>query len=310
MGLRIVVIGQAAFGEQVLTGLLARGDEVVATYAPADTSARPDPLAAAARAAGVVCRQPSSYKTDAVHAEVVALAPDLLILAYVTQIVPLALAEVPRLGSICFHPSLLPRHRGGSAINWALIAGEDETGVSVFWVDAGIDTGPLLLQRAIPIDPNDSAASLYYGRIVPAGVALVLESVALIEAGRAPRVAQDERRATYEPLCRDAHARVDWSRSAATVHDLIRGCDPQPGAYTSAGTAQLRLYESRRVDAGDAAAVPGTVLTSDGSGVVVATGGGTVQFAKARVEGTREKKPASEALAALGLGIGDRLGSA
>jgi methionyl-tRNA formyltransferase len=310
MGLRIVVIGQAAFGEQVLTGLVARGDEVVAVYAPADTPARPDPLAAAARAAGVACRQPPSYKAATVHAEVTALAPDLMILAYVTQIVPLALAEVPRLGSICFHPSLLPRHRGGSAINWSLIAGEHETGVSVFWVDAGIDTGPLLLQRAVPIAANDSAASLYYGRIVPAGVALVLESVALIEAGRAPRIVQDESRATYEPLCRDAHARVDWSRPAGSVHDLIRGCDPQPGAYTSAGASQLRLYDSHGVESADATSPPGTILTSDSRGVVVAAGGSAVRFAKGSVEGSREKKPAFEALTALGVGIGDRLGSA
>ncbi len=310
MGLRIVLIGQAAFGEQVLTGLLARGDEIAAVYAPADTPARPDPLAAAARASGIVCRQPPSYKTTAVHAEVVALAPDLMILAYVTQIVPLGLAEVPRLGSVCFHPSLLPRHRGGSAINWALIAGEQETGVSVFWVDAGIDTGPLLLRRPVAIDANDSAGSLYYGRIVPAGVALVLESVALIDAGRAPREVQDETRATYEPLCRDAHARIDWSRPATTLHDLIRGCDPQPGAYTFVGTSRVRLYESRRVDGGAATSPPGTILAMETSGVLVATGGGVVRFAKARIDGTREKCSAREILTALGVGVGDRLTSA
>src|SRR6185369_9571444 len=295
MPLKLVVIGQAAFGEQVFSGLRARGHDVAAVYAPQDTAERPDPLAAAARAAGVSCRQPPSYKPDAVRDEVGALAPDLMILAYVTQIVPLALAEVPRLGSICFHPSLLPRYRGGSAINWALIAGERETGVSVFWVDAGIDTGPLLLQRPVPIDPDDSAGSLYYGKIVPAGVAVVLDSVASIDAGRAPRIVQDESRATYEPLCRDVHARVDWSRPASTVHDLVRGCDPQPGAFaTTAGGAQVRLYESRR--AGDttvADAPPGTVLAADGASTI-ATGDGAIRLGKARVEGTREKRPAAE----------------
>ncbi len=306
MPLKIIVVGQAAFGEKVLNGLVARGDEIVAVYAPPDTPARPDPLAAAARAAGISCRQPPSYKPDAVREEVAALGPDLMILAYVTQIVPLALAEVPRLGSICFHPSLLPRHRGGSAINWALIAGERETGVSVFWVDAGIDTGPLLLQRPVPIDPDDSAGSLYYGKIVPAGVAVVLDSVASIDAGRAPRIVQDESRATYEPLCRDVHARVDWSRPASTVHDLVRGCDPQPGAYTSAGDAQLRLYESRRTDVSSGGAAPGTLLGLDGAAIVVAAGDGAVRIGKLRVEGTREKLPAAEALAAVGMKTGNR----
>jgi methionyl-tRNA formyltransferase len=307
MGLRIVIIGQAAFGEQVLNGLLARGDEVVAVYVPPDSAARPDPLAAAARAAAISCRQPPSYKGDGVHAEVAALTPDLMILAYVTQIVPLALAELPRLGSICFHPSMLPRHRGGSAINWALIEGASETGVSVFWVDAGIDTGPLLLQRPVPIGPDDSAGSLYYGRVLPAGVTLVLDAVALIESGKAPRLVQDESLATYEPLCRDAHARIDWTKPAATTHDLVRGCDPQPGAYTVAGGSQIRVYESRRSD-GVGGPAAGTIVASDASGVVVAAGSGIVRFGKARVEGSREKKPAAEVLAGVGVAVGGRLG--
>jgi methionyl-tRNA formyltransferase len=305
MALRIVVIGQAAFGEQVFMGLRARGHDVVAVYAPPDTSQRPDALAAAARAAAVSCRQPASYKTDAVREEVAAVAPDLVILAYVTQIVPLALAEVPRLGSICFHPSLLPRHRGGSAINWAIIEGDRETGVSVFWVDAGIDTGPLLAQRPIPIGSDDTAGSLYYGRIVAAGVELVLDSVDSIAQGNAPRLVQDERLATYEPLCRDAHARIDWSRPAARVHDLVRGCDPQPGAYTVRGASQLRLYDSHRVDAA-AGAAAGTIVACDAAGLVVAAGDGAVCFGKARLEGTREKKSAAEVVAALGLLPGDR----
>src|SRR5207245_11260609 len=110
----------------------------------------------------------------------------------------------------------------------------------------------------------------------------------------------------YEPLCRDAHARVDWTKPAGTLHDLIRGCDPQPGAYTGADASQLRLYESRRVE-DDGVAAPGTIVASDVAGVVVAAGGGAVRFGKARVEGTREKKPAAEVLATLGIGVGARL---
>jgi methionyl-tRNA formyltransferase len=307
MALRIVLIGQAAFGEQVLDGLIARGDDVAAVYCPPDAGGRRDPLAERAAAVGVVCRQPPSYKPDEVRAEVAALASDLMILAYVTQIVPLALAEVPRLGSICFHPSLLPRRRGGSAINWALIEGDAETGVSVFWVDAGIDTGPILLQRRVAIEPNDSAGSLYYGRILPAGVAVMLDSVALIEAGNAPRITQDEREATYEPLCRDPHAQIDWSRPAAKVHDHIRGCDPQPGAYTNAAGARLRLYESRLVSTESPGAPAGTVLGADASGLTVAAADGAVRVGKARVDGTRDKKPAGEIAATLGLKVGGPL---
>ncbi len=306
MALKIVLIGQGGFPEQVLRGLQARRDQVAAVYCPPDAGTRPDPLKAAALAAGIPCRQPASYKPDAIRAEIAALAPDLLILADVRQIVPLGVIELPRLGSICFHASLLPRYRGGSAINWVLINGETETGVSIFWPDAGIDTGPLLLQKAVAIDPDDSAGSLYFGRILPVGVEAVLESVALIENGKAPRITQDESRASYDPLCRDPQAQIDWSRPAATVHNLVRGCDPQPGAHTVAAGARLRLYESKRVP-GSASA--GAILACDAGGVTVAAGDGAVRFAKARVEGTREKKPAGEIVTALGLGEGGRLGS-
>jgi methionyl-tRNA formyltransferase len=305
MALEIVLIGQGGFAEQVLRGLLDRGDRVAAVYCPPDGPGRPDALKQLALASGVACRQPASYKPAAFHAEVAALAPDLMILADVRQIVPLAVIELPRLGTICFHASLLPPYRGGSAVNWVLINGETETGATVFWPDAGVDTGPILLQRAIPIGPDDTAGSLYFNRILPVGVALVLESVALIEAGRAPRIPQDESRASHQPLCRDPHGAIDWTRPAAALHDLIRGCDPQPGAYTSAGGTRLRLYESRRV-AGSGA--PGTILALEDGGLVVAAAGGALRLGKARLDTARDKRPAAEIAAALGLAVGGRLG--
>jgi methionyl-tRNA formyltransferase len=305
MALKLVLVGQGAFPEQVLRGLLARADTVQAVYCPPD-SGRPDPLKQLAVASGIACRQPASYRTDAVRAEIASLAPDLMILADVRQIVPLPVIELPRLGTICFHASLLPPYRGGSAINWALINGETETGATVFWPDAGIDTGPILLQRPVPIGADDTAGSLYFGSILSVGVELVLESIALVEAGRAPRVPQDESRASYQPLCRDEHAGIDWRRDAAALHDLIRGCDPQPGAHTRAAGERLRLYDSRRVS-GEGA--PGTILALEGGAVLVAAAAGALRLGKARRDGTRDKRPAAEVAAALGLQIGDRLGA-
>lgn len=304
MALRIVLIGQAAFAEQVLQGLLARGDDVAAVYCPPDSGAKPDPLKAAALAAGIPCHQPPSYKSAEVREQIAALAPELIVLAYVTLIVPEAVIAIPSRGAICFHPSLLPRRRGGSAINWTLIEGDAKAGVTVFWTDAGIDTGPILLQREVEIGPDDSAGSFYYQRVFPVGVEAVLESVALIDAGRAPRVMQDESRASYEPLCRDVHAAIDWSKPAQTVHNLIRGCDPQPGAHTTVGDKRLRLYESRRA-AGSGK--PGTILAIGPDGLTIATGDGAVRAGKARIDGTRDKLPAAEVAATLGLTVGKRL---
>jgi methionyl-tRNA formyltransferase len=305
MALRIVLIGQAAFAEKVLQGLIARGDDVAAVYCPPDAGTKPDPLKTAALAAGIPCHQPASYKPDAVRAEIAALAPELIVLAYVTLIVPEAVIAIPSKGAICFHPSLLPRRRGGSAINWTLIEGDAKAGATVFWTDAGIDTGPILLQREVEIGPDDSAGSLYFQRIFPVGVDLVLESVALIDAGRAPRLVQDERRASYEPLCRDAHAAIDWTKPVQRVHDLIRGCDPQPGAYTTVGEKRLRVYESRRAPGSGA---PGTILALSTDGMTIATGDGAVRVGKARIDGTKDKLAAADIAGRLGFSVGSRLG--
>ena len=279
--MRIVLIGQAAFAEKVLDGLRANGHEVAAVYCPPDgPSGKPDPVKARADALGIPVRQHASLKRPEVRDELVALNADLGVLAYVTQIVPQSVFEVPQLGSICFHPSLLPRYRGGSAVNWQIIKGETEAGVSVFWVDPGIDTGPLLLQKAAPIKPDDTAASLYYDTLFPIGVEIVLESVELIAAGKAPRLVQDKALDSYDPLCRDEHAAVDWSRPVRDVYNLIRGCDPQPGAYTTVRGEKLRLYDARAITGGTH--TPGSVEAVSDEGIVIGTSDGAVRVQRVR----------------------------
>jgi methionyl-tRNA formyltransferase len=205
-------------------------------------------------------------------------------MAFVTDIIPLSFVTVPKQGAICYHPSILPRHRGGSAINWALIMGDQETGLSIFWTDAGIDTGPVLLQKRIPIGPADTTGSLYFNRLFPLGVEAIAESVDLIRAGRAPRLVQDESQATYEPLCNDRVARIDWRKPAAEVHNLIRGCDPQPGAYSFYRGKKVRFFEARIADIHRPEVRPGEVLAADEGGFTVATCGGAIRIAKVRTD--------------------------
>jgi len=303
---RILLVGQAAFAAEVLQRLEAAGETIAGVVCPPDAPGKPDPLKQAAEARGVPVEQFRSLKTPEARRAFEEARADLAALVYVTQIVPEPLLRLPRLTSICFHPSLLPRYRGGSAIAWQLIRGETRTGVTVFWPDAGIDTGPVLLQREAPVDPDDTAGTLYYRTLYPLGVQAVVDAVALIREGRAPRIPQDESRASYDPLCRDEHAAVDWARPAAEVHNLIRGCDPQPGAHTVWRDERLRLYEPRRVP-GKAGAAPGTVLAIDAEGITVACGdGGAVRCARGRDGGT---KAAAAALAqTIGLEPGARLG--
>jgi methionyl-tRNA formyltransferase len=302
--MRIILIGQAAFAEQVLDGLRERGHEAVAVYCPPEAAGgKPDPVKARAVALGVPVRQHPSLKAPGVREEFAAFNADLGVMAYVTQIVPRAVIETPRLASICFHPSLLPRYRGGSAIPWQIIKGEARTGVTTFWADAGIDTGPILLQKAAAIGPDDTAGTLYYQTLFPLGVSVVLESVDLIAAGTAPRIVQDETQASYDPLCRDEHAEIDWRQPVTAVHNLIRGCDPQPGAYVTRQGAKLRFYDSRRAERADL--TPGEIGSIDDTGMVIGAAGGAVRVG--RIKAGDKKVTAAEAASTLGLRSGARL---
>jgi methionyl-tRNA formyltransferase len=301
--MRIAIMGQAAFGAKVLETLADHGENVIAAWLPqGKAGAKPDPMKVAADSRRIPVHQPETYKASETLREFQSSNPDLLIMAFVTDIIPPAFIETPRRGSICYHPSLLPRHRGGSAINWALIMGDKETGLSIFWTDAGIDTGPILLQKRVPIDPEDTTGSLYFNRLFPLGVEAVAESVDLIKAGRAPRLIQDESLATYEPLCNDQVARIDWERPAEEVHNLIRGCDPQPGAYTFIQGKKVRLFDARRGNAVSDTR-PGEVIGADAAGFTVAADGGTIRIGKVRTDAGKQE--AAAFAAQVGLKSGD-----
>ncbi|HEX9454726.1 MAG TPA: formyltransferase family protein, partial [Candidatus Binatia bacterium] len=204
--MRIILIGQAAFAEKSLEKLIGKGEKIVAVYCPLDPpNGKFDPVKTKALQLGIPVRQHKSMKAPEVCDEFIALNADLAILAFVTQIVPPQVFSVPRLGSICFHPSLLPKYRGASAINWALIKGEAVTGLTLFWVDKGIDTGPILLQKEVKVEPDDTTGSLYFNKIFPLGVDAIGEAVDLIKAGNPPRIVQDESKANYDPICKDEH---------------------------------------------------------------------------------------------------------
>lgn len=288
-GLRIAIMGQAAFGAKVLETLSDQRENIIAAWLPQGKAAgKPDPLKAAAEGRGIPVFQPESYRTPETLEAFRSTKPDLLIMAFVTDIIPPSFFGIPTEGAICYHPSILPRHRGGSAINWAVIMGDRETGLSIFWADAGIDTGPVLLQKRIPIGPEDTTGALYFNRLFPLGVEAIVESVELIKEGRAPRMIQDEGVATYEPLCNDQVARVDWEKPATELHNLIRGCDPQPGAYCFYRGKKVRLFESRQVETAHTDARPGEVLATDEGGFTVAARGAALRIGKVRTEAGKQ----------------------
>src|SRR5436305_3553222 len=244
--MRIVVHGQQAFGKAVLEALLKRGDDVVAVYvAPEKPGQKADPLKEAAVAASLPVYQPASYRKPEVWEEFKALTPALQVMAFVTLFVPKEFLNIPTHGSIQYHPSLLPKFRGPSAINWPIIEGETETGLSIFWPDNGLDTGAVLLQKKTPISPDDSLASVYFDRLFPMGVEAMLEAVDLVRSGNAPRIKQDASPATYEGRCTAENARIDWGKPWRQIHNLIRGCNQAPGAWTNLGGLALQVFEAK-----------------------------------------------------------------
>jgi methionyl-tRNA formyltransferase len=300
---RLALIGQAAFGEAVFSALRDAGEEVVAVSSVEGTPERPDPLWAAAEAAGLPLYPTGKLKRRDVLDAWSATKPDLCVMAFVNHILPARVLDAPPLGTIQYHPSLLPRHRGRSSINWAIVQGDDVTGVTIFWVDKGIDTGPVLLQKEVPIGPDDTVGSLYFDHLFPLGVEAMLEAVRLVREGRAPRIAQDERLATYEPPADDATSAIDWSRPAPEIYNLIRGSNPQPGAHALLAGTMVRFFDARMAD-GTGAQAAGTVVAV-GETIDVAITGGVLRAMRLQAVGGK-KLAAGEFAPAQGVKPGDR----
>lgn len=304
--MKIALIGQAAFGEKVLEALLAEKEEVVAVYMPPDPApGKSNTFRELAEANGIPVRQPARLRDPEVFEDYKLFQADLNVMAFVTDIVPATILDHPRLGTIQYHPSLLPRHRGASAINWAVINGEFKTGLSIFWPDEGLDTGPILLQKEVAIEPDDTLGTVYFGKLFLLGVEAIVESVRLVKEGTAPRIPQDLAQGEYEPVCKQMS--IDWMYPVGVVYNVIRGCNPSPGAATTFQGQQVKIFDcERRAVSGPEA--PGTVLKIAADGFLVAASGGSI-FVKRLQPAGAAKVAAAEFVSSSGLKVGDRLGS-
>jgi methionyl-tRNA formyltransferase len=306
--MKIVIIGQSAFGRSVMEAIADAGkDEIVGAFPPVDREGRPlDPVKEGALERSIPVHQHGKYRSEESIAAFKALDADLCVMAFVTDIVPDDMIEAPKLGTIQYHPSLLPKHRGPSSINWPIIQGETMTGLTIFWPDKGLDTGPVLLQKETEIGPDDTLGSLYFDRLYPMGVEGMVEAIDMVRDGTAPRIVQDESQATYESWAKSEVGVVDWSQPVATVYNLIRGCNPQPGASTTRGGETVKLFDAERRD-GDADAAPGAVTDISDAGVSVAALGGQILLKRVQPPESR-KVTAREWADEAGLQVGEVLG--
>ena len=302
--MRSTVHGQQAFGQSVLERLLERGDNVVAVYCAPDSGNRPDPLKQAAEQAGIPVLQPASYKTQEAADSMSSHNADLCIMAYVTLIVPSYVLNIPKYGSIQYHPSLLPDHKGPSSINWPIIQGKRKTGLTIFWPDDGLDTGPILLQKKVDIKPDDTLGSLYFNKLFPLGVDAMIEALDMVKNGTAPSVPQNPNAGSYEGWCGKNDAIIDWNKPVDQVYNLIRGTNPQPGAWTIYRGGVVRIYDCYKSSESDRA--PGTVSDISEQGIHIAAKGGEIVVQ--RLRGNAGKLSAQEFAEESKIKPGDRLG--
>ncbi len=290
--MRLIVMGQQAFGKDCLAKILEAGvDEVVAVYCEPDREGKPvDPIKEFALEQGLPVHQPPHFKDQADLDTLAGLDADLMVMAFVNVFVPEAARDTPKLGSICFHPSLLPLHRGPSAVNWPIIFGSTTSGFSWFYPTDGLDEGDVLLQWECDIGPDDTVIDLYFKKIYPAGVDSVLTVCDLFRAGDPPHIEQDESQATYEYRCKKKDAEIIWAKPVAEVYNLIRGTNPAPGAWTTVAGKEVQIYDSAKTDGTGA---PGEVVSVSEDGVIVAADGGAVLVKRVRPAG-EGKIPASE----------------
>ena len=280
-------MGQQAFGKACLEEVISSGkDEVAAVYCAPDKENKPlDPIKEYALEQGFPVVQPRNFKDKVVLDEMHSFNADLCVMAYVTLFVPEAAREIPKQGAICFHPSLLPKHRGPSSINWAIISGATKTGLTIFWPSDGLDEGDILLQKEVDVDQDDTLGIVYFQKIFSLGVDAVLESIDLVRAGNPPRIKQDESKATYESWCKHEDAKIDWTRPVAEVYNLIRGTNPQPGAWTTHNGEVLKIFDCSM---SEVSGTPGEVKEISKDGITVGAKGGGLLIQRVRPENDKK----------------------
>ena len=303
--MRLIVMGQQAFGKSALETILDAGkDEVVAVYCAPDKGERQDPIKEFALENGLTVMQPDNFEDKAVLDEMRTFGADLCVMAFVIIFVPAEARDIPTHGSICFHPSLLPLHRGPSSINWPIIWGATKGGLSYFWPDDGLDEGEILLQKEVAIGPDDTIGSVYFEKVFPLGLEATLEAIDLVRAGNPPKIVQDHSKATYEGWCNKMVAEIDWNRSVGELYNLIRGCNPQPGAWTIYNGEVLQIFDCTKTD--HACGRTGRVSAITDDGITITAGRGSIIAKRVRYAGGK-KVTAAEFAIEVGLEVGTKL---
>lgn len=310
--MKLAIIGQQDFGKAVLEAFLERKDDVAGVFcAPEKPGAKPDPLRVLAEEHGLKVFQFPSLRVPEAHDALKALKVDIGVMAYVLQFAPDTFVHLPRLGTIQYHPSLLPKYRGPSSINWPIIRGDTKTGLTIFRPNEGLDEGPVILQKTCDIGPDETIGEVYFNKLFPMGVKAMLEAADLVLAGKHTETVQDEAQASYEGWCRAGEARLQWSNHVDFVYNLIRGTNPAPGAWTTLNGKKVQILDARKHvfrRFADVAGKIGEVAEVSATSFKVTAQGGVIEVLRARGEDGK-KLSGGEFASANGLAKGALLGT-
>lgn len=284
--LRTVFMGTASFAVPCLRAMVDAGHQVAAVVSQPDRphgrgmKLQPPPVKAAALECGLPVLQPQKASDPEFVEHLRALEPQAIVVVAYGQILRQAVLDIPPLGCVNVHGSLLPELRGAAPIQWSIIRGYSETGVTTMFMDAGMDTGDMILKAATPIQPSDTAASLAE-RLAPLGAELLVRTLELLEAGKAPREPQDHSRATKAPMLRREDGAIRWSETAVAIRNRIHGCNPAPGAFARRKGKPVKLWRAECVDS-LRSEHPGAILSADP--LVIQTGAGALRLLEVQPE--------------------------
>ena len=268
---------------------------------------RPPAVKARAQELGLEVWQPKKVRTAEFAERLVALGADVAVVVAYGRILPKAVLQAPRLGCVNVHASLLPRWRGAAPIQWSIVHGDSETGVTLMQMDEGMDTGPILAMDSTPIDPREDAASLS-ARLSSMGGALLRRELPRYVAGELTPRPQDDNGATMAPLLEKQHGRIEWNQPAQAVHDQIRGMNPWPGAHTALGRRHIKVHRAIPSTLDPEGASPGEVTALDSEGILVACSEGTLEIQELQESG-RKRVDARAFISGRGVAVGDRFSS-
>ena len=275
--MRIVFMGTPDFAVPSLNQLIQDGHEIVGVYTQPDKPKNrgmkltPPPVKVVALEHDLPVFQPKTLKDEAVQQELAALAPELIVVAAYGKLLPKAVLELPEKGCINVHSSLLPKYRGAAPINWAMLNGDTETGVSIMYMAEELDAGDVILTAKTPIDPEEDLPSLW-DRLAKVGAEALAEALPLLAAGTAPRTPQDSTQATFAPMLSRELSPIDWTKPMAAIRNQVRGLIPWPCATAELAGQRFKIYKTAVGTATDK--TPGTLLSAGKKGIEVACGDG------------------------------------